>query len=82
MNIDDVQIDHYYRTRSGTLCKVTAIEGDDEKQVSFIPYSVEHQPGEADAMPAIFFAANIEEEVDLVDPQGKPMEDATAATPV
>ena len=81
MQIDDIRLDHFYRTRSGTICKVTAIEGGEDKTVSFIPSS-DDKPGEADAMPAHFFTANIEEEIDFLDPQGKPMGDAAAATPV
>lgn len=81
MQIDDIRPDHFYRTHSGTICKVTAIHDGDEKMVSFVPY-VNERPGEADEMPAHFFSANVEEEVDLVDPQGKPLDDATPATPV
>ena len=81
MQIDDIRPDHFYRTRSGAICKVTSIQGDDDRTVAFIPYT-DDKPGEPDEMPALFFTANVEEEVDLVDPQGKPMDDATPATPV
>jgi len=61
MNPQDILIDHCYRTRSGTLCRVNAFTEDD---VVYIPYRNE-SPGEPDQMPRHLFAANIVEEVPL-----------------
>lgn len=62
MNPTDIQPDRYYRTHSGTICKVTAIDEADEKIISFIPYN-DRKAGEAEQMPAVLFSANVEEEV-------------------
>jgi len=68
MDISDIKLDQHYRTRSGTICKVTAIANDEEKRVSFIRYDDQHQSGEADELAATLFAANLTEEVDSFDP--------------
>jgi hypothetical protein len=82
MELNDIQVNRFYRTRSGSICKVTQVAGEDEdKTVSFIRYT-DSTPGPADEMPALFFRANVEEEVDAVDPQGRPMDTSADATPV
>jgi hypothetical protein len=80
MEVSDLQVDRYYRTRSGRVCKVTGIDDGEEKTVSYVPYEND-TAGEAEQMPAVLFTANIKEEVEQVDPQGNPMTEAPA-TPV
>lgn len=82
MELNDIQPDRCYRTRSGTICKVTAIRNDEDRTVSFIRYDEHRDAGGSDEMPGVLFAANAQEETELVDPQGNPLEDAGAATPV
>jgi len=71
MNPKDVQIGRYYRTHSGTICKVTAINDGEDKVISYVPYT-DQMPGPADQMPAVLFTANLDEEVQA-DTQGKPV---------
>ena len=81
MDISDIRVEQHYRTRSGDICKVTAIADDEDKTVSFIRYDDQHRAGKPDELAAALFAANLTEEIDSFDPQGKPLGDAEAATP-
>jgi hypothetical protein len=82
MQLNDILPERSYRTRSGAVCKVMAMKDDEDKTVSFVRYDEHQKAGDTDEMPGVLFAANAVEEAELVDPQGKPMDEDAPATPV